>query len=113
MTPRSFIDRTSRGLLVAILSVFLLGPGPGRAPGQSYDPDSILAAEGYITPPDTIMSAALAPRWQNFSFSNPNADGCWYLQSLSDGLPHIRSSPSPTTSLAGSSSTLRRTATVA
>ena len=59
------------------------------AQGQSYDPDSILAAEGYITPPDTIMQAVLAPRWLNFSFSNPNADGEWFLQTVSDGMPGI------------------------
>jgi dipeptidyl aminopeptidase/acylaminoacyl peptidase len=101
MTPRSVFDRISRGLLVAVLSISLLGLAQGELLGQSYDPDSILAAEGYITPPDTIMSAALAPRWQNFNFSNANVDGSWYLQSLSAGLPHIGEFSKPYHELGG------------
>lgn len=101
MTPHSLFDRISRGLIVAALSLTLLGLAQVELQGQSYDPDSILAAEGYITPPDTIMSAALAPRWQNFSFSNPNADGSWYLQTLSAGLPHIAEFSKPYHELGG------------
>ena len=75
MTPRSFTDRILRGCLLAVLSVSFLGWTQGNLYGQNYDPDVILHTEGYITPPDTIMAAALAPRWQNFSYSNPNDDG--------------------------------------
>jgi len=89
MTPRSFFLTPARGFLLAITLPIVLALPQAEVHGQGYDPDSILAAEGYITPPDTILQAALAPRWQNFSFSNPNLDGSWYLESLSDGLPGI------------------------
>ena len=89
MTPRSLPNPFLRGFFVALALTFVFVLPQTEARGQSYDPDSILAAEGYITPPDTILSAALAPRWRNFSFSNPNMDGSWYLETISDGLPGI------------------------
>ncbi|MGD2122048.1 MAG: prolyl oligopeptidase family serine peptidase [Gemmatimonadota bacterium] len=89
MIPRRPNLNPIRGLFL-VVPVLLLGALPlTEAQGQSYDPDSILVAEGYITPPDTIVSAALAPRWRNFSYSNPNEDGSWYLETVGDGLPHI------------------------
>ncbi|MCJ7627671.1 MAG: hypothetical protein MUO50_04700, partial [Longimicrobiales bacterium] len=101
MTPRVFLRNPSRGFLFAITLTFALAFPQTDARGQVYNPDSILAAEGYITPPDTIMQAALAPRWQNFSFSNPNKDGSWYLESIGDGLPHIGEFSKPYHELGG------------
>ena len=89
MTRRFIFSRPTRGFLFALTLTVVLALPQAEARGQSYDPDSILNAEGYITPPDTIMQAALAPRWLNFSFSSPNDDGSWYLESISDGLPGI------------------------
>ena len=69
MTPRSPRPGLAR-LLFFFIAVFgLLAVSTAGAEGQGYNPDSILAAEGYITPPDTIAQGALAPRWQNFSFT--------------------------------------------
>ncbi|MFH1765931.1 MAG: hypothetical protein ABIF09_17225, partial [Gemmatimonadota bacterium] len=101
MTPRVFLRNPARGFLFALTLTFTLAYPQADARGQSYDPDSILNAEGYITPPDTIMQAALAPRWLNFSFSNPNVDGTWFLESISDGLPHIAEFSKPYHELGG------------
>ena len=101
MIHRDLHGQLSRGILVALVLTFLWVFPQGEAQGQSYDPDSILKAEGYITPPDTILSAALAPRWNHFSFNRPNADGSWYLQPLSDGLPHIAEFSKPYHELGG------------
>ena len=101
MTPRFIFSRPTRGFLLALTLTVVLALPQAEARGQSYDPDSILNAEGYITPPDTIMQAALAPRWLNFSFTNPNADGSWFMESVSDGLPHIEEFSKPYQELGG------------
>ena len=89
MTPRRPHLSPVRESLLAF-SLFFLGALPlNKVHGQSYDPDSILTAEGYITPPDTIAQAVLAPRWLNFSYSSPNKDGSWYLETVGDGLPRM------------------------
>jgi dipeptidyl aminopeptidase/acylaminoacyl peptidase len=101
MIPRIFEGRFVQGLVPVLALLFLLGMPPVDIRGQESNPDSILLAEGYITPPDTIAQAVLAPRWQNFSFSDPNADGSWYLETLSDGLPHIAEFSKPYHELGG------------
>ncbi len=101
MTPRSFYYLPAQGFLLALAFTFLLAHPQAEAHGQSYDPDSILNAEGYITPPDTIVQAALAPRHLNFSFSDPNADGSWFMDFVSDGLPHIEAFAKPYHELGG------------
>lgn len=101
MSPQSHLYRPARGFLLALVATAAFLAPFGEVQGQSYDPDSILAAEGYITPPDTIAQAALAPRWMNFNYSNPNVDGSWFLQTLSDGLPHIQEFSKPYHELGG------------
>jgi dipeptidyl aminopeptidase/acylaminoacyl peptidase len=101
MIPRSLTKRSAWGFLLATTIGLGLAFPIDVAQGQSYNPDSILAAEGYITPPDTIMQAVLAPRWLNFSYSNANADGEWFLQTVSDGLPGIAAYSKPYHELGG------------
>ena len=101
MFPRSLFSRPAQAFLCMLVAAAALLAPFSQAQGQSYDPDSILAAEGYITPPDTIAQAALAPRWMNFNYSNPNVDGSWFLQTLSDGLPHIQEFTKPYHELGG------------
>ena len=101
MTPRSSRTGHARLLLFSIAVFGLLAVSTGSAQGQEYSPDSILAAEGYITPPDTIAQAALAPRWLNFSFSTPNADGSWFLESVDDRLPRMADFSKPYHELGG------------
>ncbi len=101
MTPRTQLRRPAQGFLWAVVLSSLLVLPQTEALGQTYDPESILNAEGYVRPPDTIVQAVLAPRWQNFSYSNPNADGSWFLETLSDGLPHIAEFSKPYHELGG------------
>ena len=101
MTQCSFQGRPAQGLFWAVVLSSLLVFPQGSALGQSYDPDSVLIEEGYIRPPDTIVQAVLAPRWLNFSYSNPNADGSWFLETVSDGLPHIAEFSKPYHELGG------------
>lgn len=101
MIPRSFTKRPALGFFLALALTLGLALPQAEAQGQGYNPDSILKAEGYLTPPDTIMQAALAPRWLNFSYSNANADGSWFLQTVSDGLPGIAAYSKPYHELGG------------
>jgi len=99
MRRRSPLSIAARGLFLLLPLGLMWGQAPAEA--QSFDPDSVLAAEGYITPPDTIAQAALAPRWLNFSFSEPNADGTWFLEEVGDGLPSIATFSKPYHELGG------------
>jgi len=101
MTGLSCERRPILEFLSFLVVGILLALPPAALEGQSYNPDSILNAEGYIRPPDTILQAALAPRWQNFSFSSPNKDGSWYLETISDGMPHIDAFSKPYHELGG------------
>jgi dipeptidyl aminopeptidase/acylaminoacyl peptidase len=101
MIPRSLTHRHGWCFFLATVLALALALPHAQAQAQSYDPDSILQAEGYITPPDTIMRAALAPRWLNFSYSNANADGSWFLQNVRDGLPGIAAYSKPYHELGG------------
>ena len=100
MTRHRLATQLAQASLLLFLPLgMILHPMEGQ--GQSWDPDSVLTAEGYITPPDTIAQAALAPRWRNFSFSSPNADGSWYLETVRDGLPSIATYSKPYHELGG------------
>jgi dipeptidyl aminopeptidase/acylaminoacyl peptidase len=101
MTPRSSRSGTVRWIVSVIVVLGLFAVPAAEGHGQGYDPDSILKAEGYITPPDTIAQGALAPRWLNFSYSSPNDDGSWFLETVGDGLPHIAEFSKPYHELGG------------
>ena len=79
MAPCHFSRHPFQRLSFALAFAALLGAPASVLQGQSWDPDSVLAAEGYIRPPDTIAQAVLAPRHLNVSLSNPNADRTWFL----------------------------------
>ncbi len=101
MTPRSLTNRLAKGILFFVfLTTPLLVPQADAA-GQARDPDSILNAEIYVRPPDTIAQAALAPRYMNFTYSNPNADGTWFLESVGDGPPPVSVMAKPFHELGG------------
>jgi dipeptidyl aminopeptidase/acylaminoacyl peptidase len=101
MTPRLFVKHPFRGLLFALAGATLLAVPQWTAHGQTWDPDSILAAEGYVRPPDTIVQAVLAPRYLNVSLSNPNADGSWFLDVIGDGPPPVAALSKPFHELGG------------
>ena len=85
MHPAPFHKRPARGMLLWLfLAVGLFLPQT-EAQGQSWDPDQILKAEGYQTPPETIAEAALAPRYLNVTLSRANADKSLFLNEYGDG----------------------------
>lgn len=85
MHSAPFHTRPARGMLLLLfLALGLFLPRTG-AEGQSYDPDQILKAEGYQTPPETIAEAALAPRYLNVTLSRANADKSLFLNEYGDG----------------------------
>jgi dipeptidyl aminopeptidase/acylaminoacyl peptidase len=85
MHPSPCSWRKARGTLTWLfLAVGLLLPQTGIQ-AQTYDPDAVLKAEGFQTPPETIAEAALAPRWLNVTLSNANADKSLFLNEVGDG----------------------------
>ncbi len=101
MTRCSLTNRFAKGILFSLVLTGLLARPQANAAGQSWDPDSILKAETYVRPPDTIVQAALAPRYQNFSYSNPNADGSWFMETIGDGPPPVSLMAKPFHELGG------------
>lgn len=89
MTPQAFQRPPLRVVLLTLAAVSFLGTAPTAVYGQGWDPDSILTVEAYVRPPETIAEAVLAPRYLNFSFSDPNVDQSWFLESVDDGMPSI------------------------
>ncbi|HZD06196.1 MAG TPA: hypothetical protein VE173_14895, partial [Longimicrobiales bacterium] len=67
-------------LLVAVAA-------PVRVAGQqaSWNATEVLKAEDYQRPPQTIVEAALAPRWLNVSLTSPSPDKRWFLNEVGDG----------------------------
>jgi dipeptidyl aminopeptidase/acylaminoacyl peptidase len=101
MAPRSFSKYPSRRLPLALAVAALVWAPASVLHGQTWDPDSILATEGYIRPPDTIAQAVLAPRYLNVSLSSPNADGSWFLDVVGDGAPPVAALAKPFHELGG------------
>ena len=101
MTPRHFWRHPFQGLFLALAVTSFMAIPQWAAVGQTWDPDSILAAEGYVTPPDTIVQAVLAPRYLNVSLSNPNAEGSWFLDGIGDGPPSVAALAKPFHELGG------------
>ncbi|MCH7991314.1 MAG: S9 family peptidase [Gemmatimonadetes bacterium] len=67
----------------AFLGTALLS-APAAAQGQ-MDSQAILAAKGFVTPPDEIAEMALAPRYLNVTLTNISPDKRWFLHEIGDG----------------------------
>jgi dipeptidyl aminopeptidase/acylaminoacyl peptidase len=83
------VDRFLRRGLASIsflllLSVFTL-PGQEAALGQEMISKEILKAEHYVTPPQEIAEAVLAPRYLNVSLTNISRNRRWFLSEVGDG----------------------------
>ena len=83
LTP--FLSRPARGLFLCLILAVGLALPQTEAQAQTSDPDQILNAEGYQTPPQTIIDAALAPRYLNVTLSRANADKSLFLNEYGDG----------------------------
>ena len=49
------------------------------------DPEQVLAAKDWVTPPEGIAEAVLAPRWLNVTLSDVSPDRRWFLNEIGDG----------------------------
>ena len=58
---------------------------------QNADPTEvgIIGTEAYLTPPEHILEAAMAPRWERVNLGNLNPSGEWFLRTLADGFPTV------------------------
>ncbi len=85
--------------VVLLLAGLILSPDP--ALGQDQGPDQVLQTEGYITPPDAIAEAVLAPWYLNTRLSSPNVDKTWFMREVGDGPPSIATLAKPFHELGG------------
>lgn len=80
--------RTAAAAALLAFAPGLAAQGPA-APDTTTGPDwrdnPVLTARQFMTPPDEIAEAALAPRWLNVTLSSPNADRTWFLDEVGDG----------------------------
>ena len=60
-------------------------------PVLAQNADSVLAAEGFVRPPEEIVKAVLAPRHQNVSLSNQSPNKKYFVKAQSEGLPSMAS----------------------
>jgi len=96
-----FPGRFARGVVLSAALVLGLSLAQAPAQGQNSDPDQILQTEGYITPPDAIAEAVLAPWYLNVTLSDANADKTWFLEEVSDGPPPVATLAKPFHELGG------------
>jgi dipeptidyl aminopeptidase/acylaminoacyl peptidase len=52
---------------------------------QASDPEAILADKSFVSPPDEIAEAALAPRYLNVTLTDVSPDKRWFFHSIGDG----------------------------
>ncbi len=92
MSPRCLVRNGSlSGCAVPVIATFLaLGAPPGveaqdQGPQRPWDAREILRQETYVTPPEAIAEAVLAPRYRNVTLSNLSPDKRWFLEEIGDG----------------------------
>ncbi len=101
MRPAPFPLRRRRVTGIGLLLCLGLAAPMAGALGQNADADEILQQEGYVTPPDAIAEAVLAPWYLNATLSEPNADKSWFLDQVGDGPPPIATLAKPFHDLGG------------
>ncbi|MFO8174429.1 MAG: prolyl oligopeptidase family serine peptidase [Longimicrobiales bacterium] len=101
MRPTPFLKLPFKGAFFCLLLALGLSMPQSVVQGQASDPDRILSAEGYVTPPETISEAVLAPWYLNVSLTEPNADRSWFLEEVSGGPPPIATLAKPFHELGG------------
>ncbi len=81
-------SRPPRGLtrLLAVLAFLApLAPLGAQDRPSGWDPDEVLAREGYTEPPAEIVDAVLAPRWLNVELAEISPSGDWFVDQIGDG----------------------------
>jgi len=92
-------------LLITLLPLVVLAQGGGQATAPkstpSYWADEIIKQEGYVSPPNELADAVLAPRSQNVSLSNASPDKKWFLNQINDGPVVMKTFSKPFDELGG------------
>ncbi|MFC1530222.1 prolyl oligopeptidase family serine peptidase [Gemmatimonadota bacterium] len=88
-----------RSLAVLLIASFMIVSTD--LPALAQTGEEILTTEAFLSPPDEIKQAVLAPRHENVSLSNRSPDGKYYLRTLSNGLPPMANYAKPFYRLAG------------
>lgn len=101
MLSTSLPRPSAKGVALCLLLALGLSLPQAVARGQTTGPDQILQTEGYVTPPEAIAEAVLAPWYLNVTLSEPNADKSWFLEEVSDGPPPIATLAKPFHDLGG------------
>jgi dipeptidyl aminopeptidase/acylaminoacyl peptidase len=73
--------------VLIILSALLVLPGVTHAPvdAQEVTSQQVLQQETFVSPPDEIAEAVLAPRYLNLSLTDLSPDKLWFLNEIGDG----------------------------
>ncbi|HZD03824.1 MAG TPA: hypothetical protein VE173_02870, partial [Longimicrobiales bacterium] len=75
-----------RAMLLALALVpFQARPGSAQETDRDGTPEAVLATEDYLTPPQPIMDAVLAPRYRNVTLRNLDPSGRWFLHTVEGG----------------------------
>ncbi len=77
------------GVLPAVLACSLTLSSPAEAEGQrqdeAWDARQILQQKTFISPPDLVADAVLAPRYLNVTLSAVSPDKAWFAHEIGDG----------------------------
>ena len=84
--PLLFAAGARRSVRLAATLLVLCG-----TPALAQNADSILAAEGFVRPPEEIAQAVLAPRHLNVTLSNQSPNKKYFVKAQSEGLPSMAS----------------------
>ena len=84
-TLRRLLDPAPVWLAAALLAAPTLAAQDAGNGDATTGPEAVLAAKEWMTPPDEIASAVLAPRHLNTTLSNLSPDRSLFLVEISDG----------------------------
>lgn len=79
------LRRVRSGWLATTATLALLLPLGASAQDGSWNPQEILAAKEFVTPPSRIADAVLAPRYLNATLSEISPDRRWFVHEIGDG----------------------------
>ena len=72
-------------LLAYFLLLLLPSPSQGQDQNGAWDARQLLEQKQFVSPPDVITEAVLAPRYLNVTLSDVSPDKRWFLHEVEDG----------------------------
>lgn len=79
----TIVRRAATG--AALLTPALLAVAMPASAQEPTGPQAVLADKSFVTPPDEIAQAALAPRYLNVTLTDVSPDKRWFLHEIGDG----------------------------